>query len=151
MYQEVIGTLDVLLSKEEGQYQLDDIGKMALVCTIIKRAFPHLIFVGFYRAVEPGLLQIGPYQGNVIACGIIPFNKGVCGACATSGKTMIVPDVSKFPDYIACDTETRSEIVVPIKSDHHLRAVLDLDSRETDDFERLDQQFLELIVSRYLS
>lgn len=150
-YQEVIGTLDSLISSAEGKYRLDDIGKMALIATVVKRAFPGLVFVGFYRVVEPDLLQIGPCQGDVIACGSISFNQGVCGECASSLKTITVPDVSKFPGYIACDTKTRSEIVVPVKTGDKLRAVFDLDSPEVAGFDDLDKKYLELIVSRFLT
>jgi len=149
-YQEVIRTLDTLIYKEEEKYQLDIIGKMSLICAVIKNAFPQLTFIGFYRIVKPGLLQIGPYQGEVIACGNIPFDRGVCGACATSSSTIIVPDVSKFPGYIACHQDTRSEIVVPVKINGNLSAVFDLDSKERNGFDQLDKKSLELIVRRFL-
>ncbi|MFQ6673881.1 MAG: GAF domain-containing protein [Fidelibacterota bacterium] len=151
VYGEVIRSLDALLSGNEENERLDEIAKMALVNTIVKRAFPHLLFVGFYRVVEPGLLQIGPYQGDVIACATIPFERGVCGACASSGKTVIVPEVLRFPGYIACDTRTRSEIVVPVQQNGSVIAVFDLDSLEPDGFDQTDQTYLELIVETFFS
>lgn len=149
-YRQSLEQLEYLLGVE-GKYALDDIGKMATICTILKMNLPNYFFVGFYRATENQVLQIGPYQGEVIACGTIPYEHGVCGACATQKRTLVVPDVSQFPGYIACDTLTRSEIVVPVLRGGELLAVLDVDSTELGDFDPVDQQYLELLVLAHFS
>lgn len=149
-YRQSLEQLDYLLGVE-GKYELDDIGKMATICTILKMNLPSYFFVGFYRAMKNRVLQIGPCQGKVIACGTIPYERGVCGACAVQKRTLIVPDVSQFPGYIACDALTRSEIVVPVLRDGKLLAVLDVDSAELDDFDEVDQKYLELLVLAHFS
>ena len=147
-YQEVLEELEHLLGAE-GKYRLDDIGKMATISTVLKMNLPHFLFVGFYRAAGDGVLQIGPYQGDVLACGTIPYGTGVCGVCAAQLRTIIVPDVAEFPGYIACDDHTRSEIVVPVIRDGALLAVLDVDSTELDDFDEVDQEYLEMLVQAH--
>jgi len=86
----------------------------------------------------------------VLACGIILYERGVCGACATRQETLIVPDVSKFPKYIACDSLTKSEIAVPVTRQNKLIAVLDVDSTELNSFNEVDKSYLELIVKTYI-
>jgi len=107
--------------------------------------------VGFYRVTETNLLTIGPYQGDVLACGTIPFGKGVCGVAAEKGETIIVDDVSEFPNYIACDSDTKSEIVVPVVRNGKVTAVLDVDSGEIGWFDITDNQSLESVIQKYLS
>lgn len=147
-YQKALEELEYLLGVE-GKYALDDIGKMATISTVLKMNLPHFLFVGFYRAMENRVLQIGPYQGEVLACGTIPYETGVCGACAVRRQSLIVPDVAQFPGYIACDDLTQSEIVVPVMRDGDLLAVLDVDSVELDDFDEVDQEFLERLVDAH--
>jgi len=127
-------------------YHLSDIGRMATICSILAREFPEWLFIGYYRVIEDELLEIGPYQGAILACGTIAFGRGVCGSAARSGQTMIVDDVSEFPGYIACDNETSSEIVVPVFKDGNLVAVLDIDSSEVGYFNEIDQKYLEQVV-----
>ncbi|MFQ6604157.1 MAG: GAF domain-containing protein [Fidelibacterota bacterium] len=127
-------------------YSLSDIGKMATISSCLYRSFPEWIFAGFYRVVAPELLEIGPCQGPVIACGTIRFGHGVCGKSAARGETIIVPDVREYPGYIACDDKTISEIVIPIKKAKTVLAVLDIDSPEKGYFDSTDQHFLERIV-----
>lgn len=138
-----------LLRTDPDNLDLDPVGKMAIISAALKRAFPEHVFIGFYRVVKPGILQIGPYHGDVMACGSIPFSRGVCGACASSGKTVNVPDVSRFPGYIACDRETQSEIVVPVKNGQEVIAVLDIDSARHAAFDETDQGWLESIVAEF--
>jgi GAF domain-containing protein len=128
------------------KYVLDDISRMAIVAAVLKMHLPHYFFVGFYRATDDQVLQIGPYQGEVLACGSIPYGRGVCGACARELRPMVVPDVSRFPGYIACDNQTRSEIVVPVIRDGKLLAVLDVDSVQLDDFDEVDVEYLERCI-----
>ena len=123
----------------------DAIAKMATIVCELFGAFGRYDWVGFYRVTEPGLLKIGPYQGSH-GCLVIPFERGVCGACARSRETVIVPDVDQFPGHIACSSTTRSEIVVPVFSGGELIAVLDVDSNTPDAFGETDRQELEAML-----
>ena len=127
----------------------DEIAAMATISTLVHHALGNL-WTGFYRVVEPGqLLRVGPYQGS-LGCIDIVFGRGVCGPAAAERRTVIVPDVQKFPGHIACDARARSEIVVPVvdaKGD--LIAVLDVDSERLAAFDEEDQNGLELLVSRF--
>ena len=96
---------------------------------------------GFYL-VDGETLYLGPFQGEP-ACTLIPFNKGVCGYCATSKKTVIVPDVNQFPGHIACSSASKSEIVVPIIVNKELKAVIDIDAPIIDRFTFEDADLLE--------
>jgi len=117
------------------------------MAAILKMEFSEWIFCGFYRVIKPNLLEIGPYQGNILACSHIAFDRGVCGASASKKKTIIVDDVSTFPGYISCDEKTVSEIVVPLIKNDDLIAVLDVDGNRVGQFNRIDQLFLEKLVS----
>jgi GAF domain-containing protein len=97
--------------------------------------------------VAPGELLIGPYQGT-LGCLHISFDRGVCGAAARRRETIVVPDVHQFPGHIACDPNSKSEIVVPVfDSDDELMAVLDVDSAEYAAFDEVDRRHLEEIVT----
>ena len=101
---------------------------MATVVCELHNAFDHYHWTGFYRTTEPGILKIGPYQGGH-GCLVIPFDKGICGAAARTGKTQDVPNVHDRAEHIACSSSTNSEVVVPVKNtDGEVVAVLDLDS-----------------------
>jgi L-methionine (R)-S-oxide reductase len=101
---------------------------------------------GFYRRVGERTLAVGPYQGSM-GCLRIDFGRGVCGACARTREVQLVPDVSRFPDHIACDDRTRSELVVPVVVEGELRAVLDLDSPHLDAFDRAEADLLVRLVA----
>ena len=150
-YEKALEELGYLLGTDgvPPKYQLDDIGTMATIATVLKMNLPHFLFVGFYRAMEDNMLQIGPYQGEVLACGTIDYGRGVCGVCAQERRTLIVPDVRQFPHYIACDDETQSEIVVPVLRDGYLLAVLDVDGAEIGLFDEVDQHYLEKLVKNH--
>lgn len=129
------------------QGETDLISRMATICSILKRRVGAASWVGFYRLTAPGLLTVGPYQGE-IGCLRIPFDRGVCGAAARTRTAQIVGDVSRFPGHIACDASARSEIVIPVfDAAHELIAVLDLDSRELSAFDDVDRTHLERIVT----
>src|SRR5579884_2863786 len=104
----------------------DDIAGMATMSALIHHAFGHL-WTGFYRVVAPNRLLIGPYQGT-LGCLEIALGRGVCGTAAAERRTVIVPDVERFPGHITCDARSKSEIVVPVfdRADA-LIAVLDID------------------------
>ena len=128
---------------------MDDVGKMSILVSILKSEFKEWVFCGFYRVVKSNLLEIGPYQGDVLACGHINFGEGVCGLTAKTQKTIIVDDVKKFPKFISCDDQTVSEIVVPVFKYDRLIAVLDIDGDLHGQFDEIDQEYLERLV-RYI-
>jgi L-methionine (R)-S-oxide reductase len=125
----------------------DEITAMATMSCLVHHAFGHL-WTGFYRVVEPGrLLRVGPYQGT-LGCLEIVFGHGVCGTAAASRRTVIVPDVDRFPGHISCDSRARSEIVVPVfGADDALHALLDVDSERLATFDDEDAAGLERLVS----
>ena len=124
----------------------DPVAAMATISALIHNAFGHL-WTGFYRVAEPGrLLRIGPYQGT-LGCMEIEFGKGVCGAAAAKGQTVVVDDVMAFPGHITCDARSRSEIVVPVfDKSRKLIAVLDIDSDQPGTFSEQDREGLENVV-----
>lgn len=123
----------------------DIIAGMATIACILHHAFPHFFWTGYYRVVEPELLAIGPYQGT-LGCLTIPFDRGVCGFSATAKETVIVDDVHEFENYIACDSRSCSEIVVPVfDSSGEVIGVLDVDSTEYSAFDMTDAEYLEKI------
>jgi L-methionine (R)-S-oxide reductase len=125
----------------------DEVSAMATIAALVHHAFGHL-WTGFYRVVEAGqLLRVGPYQGS-LGCIDIAFGRGVCGTAAAEMRTVIVPDVQKFPGHITCDARARSEIVVPVKGPKgELVAVLDVDSESVSTFDENDARGLARLVS----
>ena len=122
-------------------------------CLLAEAFRPRFFWTGFY-VVDPENsreLVVGPYQGS-LGCLRIPFEKGVCGACAEQRKSIIVPDVHAFPGHIACDSRSNSEIVVPVlDAEGQLAAVLDVDSEAVAAFDETDQLGLEAICSVLLT
>ena len=127
--------------------ETDVIANMANIVAALHEAFGFW-WTGFYR-VEGKELVLGPFQGP-IACTRIPYGRGVCGTAWAQDKTVIVPDVHLFPGHIACSSASNSEIVVPVRRDGQVIAVLDIDSTEYNTFDTIDQQFLEQIVDACL-
>lgn len=128
--------------------------RYASAACLLSEAFsPRFFWTGFYVVdpLKPSELVVGPYQGT-LGCLRIPFGKGVCGACAQSQESLIVPDVHVFPGHIACDSRTNSEIVVPVfDAAGELAAVLDVDSEQPDAFDEIDRSGLEAICRRLLT
>lgn len=124
----------------------DGIANMANVAALIWQAIPDLNWAGFYR-FDGSELVLGPFQGKA-ACIRIPLDKGVCGAAARLRETQRVEDVHAFPGHIACDADSRSELVVPVVADGRLIGVLDLDSPLPARFTADDQQGAEALVAR---
>ena len=123
----------------------DDIAGMATISSMIHHSLHHL-WTGFYRVVAPDLLRVGPYQGS-LGCLEIAFGRGVCGTAAAERRTIIVPDVSRFPGHIACDARAKSEVVVPVfDRGGALLGVLDIDSERRSAFDQTDADGLERIV-----
>lgn len=122
--------------------ETDTISLMATVACEIHHAHPMADWTGFYRVTGPSILKIGPYQGGH-GCLVIPFSRGVCGACARTGKIQNVPDVDAFPGHIACAASTRSELVLPIwNAQGRLLGVLDIDSDTPAAFTKADEDWL---------
>ncbi|MBQ9661482.1 MAG: GAF domain-containing protein [Bacteroidales bacterium] len=122
----------------------DTVANLANVAALIHGTFGFW-WTGFYL-VRGRELVLGPFQGPV-ACTRIPFGKGVCGTAWQRAETIIVPDVEAFPGHIACSSESRSEIVVPILRDGDVLAVLDIDSRELATFDEEDAAGLEAVAA----
>ena len=122
--------------------ETDTVALMATVACEIHHAHPFADWTGFYRVVAPDLLKIGPYQGGH-GCLVIPFSRGVCGACARSGQGQNVPAVNAFPGHIACASSTRSELVLPVWNRAGLLiGVLDIDSNTPAAFTAEDEAWL---------
>ena len=119
----------------------DLIANLANITGALKEQF-NWLWIGFYL-VKDDELVLGPFQGPV-ACTRIKKGKGVCGASWANAKTLIVPDVDKFPGHIACSSLSRSEIVVPIIRNNKVVGVLDVDSVELNQFDNIDQNYLDL-------
>jgi L-methionine (R)-S-oxide reductase len=123
----------------------DDVAGMATMSAFLHHALGFL-WTGFYRVVSPSLLRVGPYQGS-LGCLDITFGRGVCGTAAAERRTIVVPDVDRFPGHITCDSRSKSEIVVPVfNANGTLIAVLDIDSDRRAAFDDQDAEGLERIV-----
>lgn len=120
------------------------ITNMANASAILFNSLDNINWAGFYLYMN-NKLELGPFQGKS-ACMTIPLNKGVCGFTATNKKTTIVQNVHEFPSHIACDSNSLSEIVVPIIINNELYGLLDIDSPILARFDETDQKYLELIV-----
>lgn len=121
----------------------DWIANTANLSSLLFNSLNNVNFAGVYR-FENGELILGPFQGKP-ACVHIQLGKGVCGTAAQNKKTQLVSDVHQFKGHIACDSDSRSEIVVPIFKDSKLWGVFDFDSTELANFDELDQKYLEAI------
>ncbi|MEO5908407.1 MAG: GAF domain-containing protein [Ginsengibacter sp.] len=137
-YKSLLPQIKALISGET-----DMIANMANITAALKEQFDWL-WVGFY-IVKNDELVLGPFQGP-IACTRIQKEKGVCGACWMQEKTLIVPDVDKFPGHLFCSNLSVSEIVIPVIRNNKVLAVLDVDSKELSTFDSTDQRFLEEIA-----
>lgn len=138
-YQNLLPQIEALLDGEP-----DLVANLANVCGALKEQF-NWLWIGFY-IVKNNELVLGPFQGPV-ACTRIGMGRGVCGVAWQEAKTLIVPDVEKFPGHIACSSRSKSEIVIPVIRNNVVVAVLDADSEYPDTFNETDATFLESIVS----
>lgn len=140
LYAELLKAADALTEGEA-----DGIANMANISALISQFVPELNWAGFYRMVG-GELVLGPFQGKS-ACIRIPLTKGVCGAAARTGATQLVEDVHAFPGHIACDAASLSELVVPVKRDGAVIAVIDLDSPLLARFDAEDAKGIEALAN----
>ncbi|QAX31236.1 GAF domain-containing protein [Leisingera sp. NJS204] len=131
--------------------ETDEVALMATVACEVYHADDRFDWTGFYRAVAPELLKIGPYQGGH-GCLQIPFSRGVCGAAARTGEVQLVADVETFPGHIACASSTRSELVLPVwNAAGALIGVFDIDSDQPDAFTQEDAEQLAVILRQVFS
>jgi GAF domain-containing protein len=144
LYRELALQLEALLAGES-----DPIANSANAAALFYHMLPDVNWVGFYflRGDE---LVLGPFQGRP-ACVRIPVGKGVCGTAVAERKTIRVEDVLAFPGHIACDTASRSEVVVPLVSGKKIMGVLDLDSPIASRFDAEDQKGIERLVAIYIN
>jgi GAF domain-containing protein len=136
---------NLLFKQIDGLINADQpaISSLANITAAIKSTFDKVSWVGFYLR-EGNFLFLGPFQGGV-ACTKIEIGKGVCGTAAELQKSQVVPNVHEYPGHIACDVESKSEIVVPITVNNNIIGVLDLDSKEYNQFDQADKLWLEKI------
>jgi L-methionine (R)-S-oxide reductase len=148
-----------LLSEQERIQRLENAIPIILNCVegeadeiAIESTLAHLLWAvlvqtnwcGFYRKVQPNLLKVGPYHGNQLGCLQIPLSKGICGACASLKQIQLVPDVTKRKEHIACDSLTKSELVIPITNKNgEIMGVLDLDSEHLNGFHTREAELLQ--------
>lgn len=140
-YNQLVAQVRALVEGED-----DPISVMANVSALVHETM-HFWWTGFYIVRADGVLHLGPFQGPV-ACYRIARGRGVCGTALERNETIVVPDVEQFPGHIACSSESRSEIVVPLRgSDAAVLAVLDIDSKELNTFDETDRHHLEAIAA----
>ena len=143
LYQRICGELGELLRNET-----DFIANAANTAAHLFQAVPDINWVGFYLYRGDELI-LGPFQGKP-ACARIPMGQGVCGAAAQQRKTIVVSDVGAFPGHIACDTASRSEIVVPLLNWGKMLGVLDVDSASLNRFDEEDREGFESVAAVFL-
>ncbi|MCS4532758.1 GAF domain-containing protein [Neisseria montereyensis] len=148
IYQELLPQIESLIQEEP-----DLIANLANIAAVLKTTF-NWFWVGFYLAdTQTKQLVLGPFQGP-LACTRIPYGRGVCGQAWQKGETLVIEDVNRHPDHIACSSLSQSEIVVPVwNKEQQLLAVLDVDSSELASFNDTDAHYLGKlaeIITRYL-
>ncbi|MGD0382316.1 MAG: GAF domain-containing protein [Thermoguttaceae bacterium] len=143
LYGQLADQLLALLADET-----DLVANAANTAALIYHTLPDINWAGFYF-LKGDELVLGPFQGKP-ACVRIPLGKGVCGTAAKERKTLVVPDVQKFPGHIACDTASNSEIVVPLIKKEKLLGVLDIDSLSLARFDEQDQKGLEWFIRIFI-
>lgn len=135
LYKSLIPQLKALCEGET-----NNVANLANIAAGLKEAFG-FFWVGFYLVDNEQTLVLGPFQGPV-ACTRIHKGKGVCGAAWEEKKTLVVPDVEAFPGHIACSSQSKSEIVIPIFKAGKVIGVLDVDSDQLNDFDEVDELYL---------
>jgi len=140
LYERIIEQLKELFEKTT-----DTVARMATINALLYHKIDYYFWCGFYLLKDDELI-VGPYQGP-LACLKLAHNKGVCWAGVREKKPIIVPDVHQFPDHIACDERSQSEIVVPVfNPDGSVYGVIDVDSDKLSSFDETDARYLEKIV-----
>jgi GAF domain-containing protein len=139
LYRDLAAQLEALLAGER-----DFIANAANAAALLFHTLPDLNWAGFYL-MRGGELVLGPFQGKP-ACVRIPVGRGVCGTAVAERRSLVVPDVHAFPGHIACDSASRSELVVPLVRDGGIVGVLDLDSPLPNRFEEADREGCEALA-----
>ena len=140
-YQRIYDQLKGLLTATH-----DHTSRMATIAAVLHHKMDGYFWTGFYL-LRDGELRVGPYQGPV-ACQVLEKDTGVCWAGINKSESIIVPDVEKFPGHIACDSRSRSEIVIPVRAkDGEIIGVLDVDSKNLEQFDEIDREGLEKILT----
>ena len=140
LYEELIVIIKNLLDKNDNL-----LSNLSNFTAALKQTLDKVNWVGFYL-YDGKRLYLGPFQGKV-ACTTIELGKGVCGTAAQSRTTIVVEDVNKFPGHIVCDSDSKSEIVLPLIKNDKLIGVLDLDSASNSSFDETDKKYLENICN----
>lgn len=141
-YSQVLADIETAIEGED-----DWVAILATVVCELHNSFEDFHWTGFYRVTSPGVLKVGPYQGGH-GCLEITFDRGICGACATTKETQLVDNVHDREDHIACSSSTMSEIVVPVLAeDGSVLAVLDIDSDIAAAFDANDKKNLEALCT----
>jgi len=139
-YERIYKQLEELVGKSD-----NPISRMATVVAVLHHKMEYFFWTGFYL-MQDGRLLVGPYQGPV-ACQELAKNKGVCWSGINKKETIVVADVHQFPDHIACDSRSKSEIVVPLRNrKDEIIGVLDVDSKDLASFDEIDAEWLEKII-----
>ena len=139
-YERIYKQLEQLVGKSDNQ-----ISHMATVVAVLHHKMEYFFWTGFYL-MQDGRLLVGPYQGPV-ACQELAKNKGVCWSGINKKETIVVADVHQFPDHIACDSRSKSEIVVTLRNrKDEIIGVLDVDSKDLASFDEIDAEWLEKII-----
>jgi GAF domain-containing protein len=144
IYKSLLPVIESIISSDEPVVSV-----LSNITAVLKEAILKVSWAGFYLYKEDNL-YLGPYQGK-LACNKIPVGKGVCGTAALKKETIIVEDTDRFEGHIACDSSSRSEIVVPIVNNGIIYGVLDLDSAQYSAFDREDKEHLEKIIMLIIS
>ncbi len=140
-YSRIYSQLKELVKKSD-----DELSRMATIVAVLHNKMDYFFWTGFYM-VRKGEMTVSLYQGP-LACQVLEKNKGVCWAGYNRKETIVVEDVHKFPGHIACDSRSRSEIVVPFKNRNgEVSGVLDVDSKELASFDPVDAEWLEKILT----
>lgn len=143
-YKAVLPQIISLVKGEENK-----IANLANIVSVLKYTFDYYSWVGFYFVddAKKDELVLGPFQGK-IACTRLKIGKGVCGTSADRKETVIVGDVNKFPGHVFCDTESKSEIVIPVVKNGKTIAVLDVDSASYSAFDETDKKYLGELIKQ---
>ncbi len=142
-YAELLQQAEALFAGER-----DWLANASQFSALIAQQVPELNWAGFYLN-RAGVLVLGPFQGKV-ACVRIPFERGVCGACARTGEIQLVEDVHAFPGHIACDGASNAELVLPVRANGRLWAVFDMDSPRRGRFDQIDADGMSALVSLFV-
>ena len=139
-YERIFTQISELMTKTT-----DPFARMATISAILHHKFDYYFWTGFYRLIE-GELTVVSYQGPV-ACQVLAKDVGVCWAAINQQKILVVKDVHEFPGHIACDSRSNSEVVIPVRDQSgNIVAVLDVDSKELNSFDKIDAENLENLV-----